>query len=36
MQVLNMMKMEHDLVGTDKIVVSGASWQFNCGIGITG
>ena len=27
---------EYDEDGTDKIVVSGASWQFNCGIGITG
>ena len=27
---------EYDEDGTDKVVVSGASWQFNCGIGITG
>ena len=27
---------EYDEDGTDKILVNGASWQFNCGIGITG
>ena len=27
---------EYDEDGTDKVLVSGASWQFNCGIGITG
>ena len=26
----------YDEDGTDKILVTGASWQFNCGIGITG
>ena len=29
-------KLEYDENGTDKLVVTGASWQFNCGIGITG
>ena len=27
---------EYDENGTDKVLVEGASWQFNCGIGITG
>ena len=27
---------EYDEDGTDKVLVNGASWQFNCGIGITG
>jgi len=27
---------EYDENGTDKVLVTGASWQFNCGIGITG
>ena len=29
-------KLEYDENGTDKLLVTGASWQFNCGIGITG
>ena len=29
-------KLEYDEDGTDKLLVTGASWQFNCGIGITG
>ena len=29
-------KIEYDENGTDKVLVTGASWQFNAGIGITG
>ena len=29
-------KLEYDENGTDKLLVTGASWQFNCGIGVTG
>ena len=29
-------KLEYDENGTDKLLVSGAAWQFNCGVGITG
>ena len=29
-------KIEYDENGTDKVIVTGASWQFNAGIGLTG
>ena len=29
-------KLEYDENGTDKLLVTGAAWQFNCGVGITG